>query len=208
MTMELWLAFVLASTLLLLIPGPTILLVIGHGLAHGLRATVPTVIGVTLGDIVAVTLSLAGLGAVLATSAELFTVVKWLGAAYLVYLGVSMWRSPPPALDDPGGRPTASGRRLATRAFVVTALNPKSIVFFMAFLPQFIDLSAPVLPQTIALGTTFVILASIIVAAYGILAGNARGLFKRPQALVAANRIGGGLLIGAGVLTAGLRRAA
>lgn len=207
MSLELWLAFVVASTVLLVIPGPTILLVIGHGLAHGPRATLPTVLGVTLGDVVAVALSLAGLGAVMATSAMLFTVVKWLGAGYLVYLGVQMWRAHPAVPEPALGVPVASERRLAWRAFVVTALNPKSIVFFVAFLPQFVDPHASITLQLWVLGTTFVGLAMVIVATYAVLAGSARRLFVRPQAMALVNKLGGSLLIGAGLLTVGLRRA-
>ena len=95
MNMELWVPFVLAATLILIIPGPTILLVISQALAHGRKSVVPLVAGVIFGDFTAMTLSLLGLGAILSASASLFTILKWIGALYLIYLGIKLWRSNP-----------------------------------------------------------------------------------------------------------------
>ena len=206
MTYEIWLAFVLATVIVLVIPGPTILLVISYALADGRRSTRFTVPGVALGDALALSASLMGMGALIAASATMFTVLKWIGAAYLIYLGIRMWRS------DPTGRaatvevPRRRGQAMFGHAFVVTALNPKSIAFFVAFLPQFVTAAAPILPQLAILGVTFVVLATINAAAFGLLAGGARRSFSRPGVLKAVNRIGGSLLIGAGLMTAALRR--
>jgi len=138
MSIELWLAFAAASAVLLIIPGPTILTVISYSMAHGRRANVPLVAAVALGDSTALVVSLLGLGALLATSAFWFTVVKWTGGLYLLYLGIGLLRAgisraelAPPAA--PGSR-----WRLFANTYLVTALNPKGIVFFVAFLPQFI----------------------------------------------------------------------
>ena len=189
-----------------MIPGPTVLLVVGYALSSGRRSAWRTVPGVTLGNVVAMAASLTGLGALLAASAEAFTVLKWIGAAYLVYLGIRMWRAKPSIGEiEPGG--TAHARwSLTAHAFAVTALNPKGIAFFVAFLPQFISPAAPVAPQLFILGATFLVLAIISAAAYAILAGGMRERLRRPRLLRAINRTGGGLLIGAGIMTAALRR--
>lgn len=206
MTLETWLAFTAAAAILLVIPGPTVTLVVGYALGVGRRAAWATVAGVALGDFTAMTLSLLGLGAVLATSAALFTALKWLGAAYLVYLGVRLWRAEPTvdALGDTGD--ARSGRAILGHAFAVTALNPKSILFFVAFVPQFVNPSAPVVPQLVVLELTFVVMAACNAALYAVLAGRARRLIRRPAILKAVNRLGGAILIGAGVATVAWRR--
>ena len=214
MSLELWLAFVVAASIMLTIPGPTILLVVTYALSHGRRSALSTVMGVMIGDVVAMVLSLAGLGALMAVSSELFTAVKWIGAAYLVYLGIKMWRSAPASLasgDETSAaaveaRKKAEGRMM-WHAFAVTVLNPKSITFFVAFLPQFMEPTVAVLPQLLILGTTFQVLAFLIVTAYALLAGGLRGPLRSPGAQRLFNRFGGSLLVGAGLFTA-LRRTA
>jgi threonine/homoserine/homoserine lactone efflux protein len=200
MSLELWLAFVAASAILLAIPGPTILIVVSYALGHGRRAALSTVAGVALGDFTAMTCSMLGLGALLATSAMLFTALKWLGAAYLVYLGLKLWRAPPIlAATEPDAAPELRPWRMFGHAYVVTALNPKSLVFFVAFLPQFLDLAAPLAPQMIVLEATFVTLAALNALAYALAASAARTQIRRPSVQRAVNRVGGSLLIGAGV---------
>jgi threonine/homoserine/homoserine lactone efflux protein len=139
MSIELWLAFVAASAVLLIIPGPTILTVISYSMAHGRRANVALVAAVAMGDSTALVVSLLGLGALLATSAFWFTVVKWAGGLYLLYLGVKLLRAgvSPTELTEPAA--PKSRWRLFMNTYLVTALNPKGIVFFVAFLPQFIN---------------------------------------------------------------------
>src|SRR5262245_25370026 len=158
MTIETWLAFAAATAVLLVIPGPTILLVISYALGRGMRAALPVAIGVALGDFTAMTLSMLGLGALLATSSLLFTVLKWLGAAYLVWLGIQLWRAGGTLEAAPrsDGAPTL---RMLGHAWLVTALNPKSLTFFVAFLPQFIDQGADFWAQMLIFETTFVVLA-------------------------------------------------
>lgn len=198
MALESWLAFLAASGVMLLIPGPTILLVIGQSLGGGRRAALPLVAGVALGDLTAMTLSLAGLGALLATSATLFTVLKWLGAAYLVWLGVKLFRAPVEA----AALPPVSARRAMRDAYLVTALNPKGIAFFVAFVPLFIDRDAPFLPQAVLLVASFVALAALNALAYALLAARLSGAVRRPGVRRAFNRTGGSMLIGAGLATA------
>jgi len=208
MSLDHWLAFAAASAIMLAIPGPTILLVISYALGHGRRAAGATVAGVALGDFTAMTASMLGLGALLATSAAIFTVLKWAGAAYLVWLGIKLWRAPV-SLGAEGEAP-AEGKpfRIFAHAYVVTALNPKSIVFFVAFLPQFLDVSQPVLPQMAIFEATFLALGSLNALFYALLASAARKTIRKPSVQKVVNRTGGTLLIGAGLLTIGLKRAA
>jgi threonine/homoserine/homoserine lactone efflux protein len=202
MAPETWIAFLAASVAVLLIPGPTILLVIGQSLGGGRRNALPLVAGVAAGDFTAMSLSLAGLGALLAASATLFTALKWVGAAYLVFLGLKLWRAP----VDVEAAPPLPARRAARDAFVVTALNPKSITFFVAFVPQFLDPSRPFLTQAAILVPSFVTLAALNALGYALLAGKLSGAVRRPQVRRAFNRVGGGMLMGAGLAVA-LRRA-
>ena len=204
MTIELYLSYVLACFVVLAIPGPTILLVVSYALSQGRRAALSTVIGVGLGDAIAVTVSLAGLGAIMATSATAFTIVKWVGAAYLTYLGVRMWRTTPRlSLTD---QPEISARKMALHTTIVTALNPKGIAFFIAFLPHFINPAAPATSQMLILGSTFVVLGVINAAVYALFASHLRARITQPATLKWANRMGGTMLLGAGVMTAVLRR--
>jgi len=204
MSVELWLAFVAASLLLLIIPGPTVALVIGYALGSGRRAALAIVAGVALGDFTAMSLSMLGVGALLAASAELFNIVKWIGAAYLVWLGIRLWRAPVDDLAADTGE--ASARTMLLHAWLVTALNPKSILFFVAFVPQFLDPQRPYETQAVLLVATFVALAAINALAYALLAGTARGAIRRPSVRRWINRSGGTVLIGAGVAAAFARR--
>jgi threonine/homoserine/homoserine lactone efflux protein len=206
MTLETYAAYLLATIIVLIIPGPTIMLVVSCSLTQGKRAALPLALGVGLGDMAAMAASMAGLGALMAASATLFTVLKWVGATYLVYLGIKAWRARPELGDAMARMDGASGRTHCLRAFVVTATNPKSIAFFCAFLPQFISHSAPVLPQILLLGGTFVSLAVVNAALYALLAVRARRLVASPRAMTMVNRAGGTALIGAGLITAALRR--
>lgn len=206
MNIELWIAFVIASVIILIIPGPTIILVVSQAISHGRRSVLPLVAGVVLGDFTAMTLSLLGLGAVLAASAVLFTVLKWIGALYLVYLGLKLWQTHPNGSNIRSPDPLSSDRALVKRAFVVTALNPKSIAFFVAFLPQFIDPLTPYAVQLPILGITFLVLAGINAALYAIFAGHLREAMLNTTVRKWFNRCGGSALMGAGVLTAAMQR--
>lgn len=209
MSIEHWLAFVAASAILLAIPGPTILLVISYALGHGRKVASATVASVALGDFTAMTASMLGLGALLATSATIFTVLKWVGAAYLIWLGIKLWRAPIAAegADGTMSVPAEKPLRIFLHTYAVTALNPKSIVFFVAFLPQFLDLSRPLFNQMLIFETTFLVLATLNATLYALMASAARQTIRKPRIQAIVNRTGGSLLIGAGLLTAGLRRA-
>jgi threonine/homoserine/homoserine lactone efflux protein len=206
MTLDTWLAFVAASTILLVIPGPTILLVISYALGQGWRAALPMAIGVALGDFTAMTLSMLGVGALLATSATLFTVLKWIGAGYLVWLGIKLWRAGG-ALHARPAASAATAVRMVGHAWIVTALNPTGITFFIAFLPQFLDPHGDVAHQMVVFGATFLALAFVNALGYGLVASRARAAISHPRAIGAVNKIGGTLLIGAGLAAVTLRGA-
>lgn len=207
MDLTTWLTFVAASGALLLIPGPTVLLVLSYALSQGRSVALASALGVATGDLLAMSLSLAGLGALVATSAALFTLLKWIGAIYLVWLGIKLIRTAPAAgLNLPDSvRVSANGVYRHNAA--VTALNPKSIAFFIAFVPQFVDHQAALLPQFAILVGTFVSLAALNALAYALAADRLRRWISRPSTMTWITRAGGATLIGMGVLTASLRRA-
>ena len=208
MDLSLWLAFAAASTALLLIPGPTVLLVLAYAIGQGRRIAVPTALGVALGDLVAMSASLAGLGALVLASATLFTALKWAGAVYLVWLGVRMiLGATSTSLDLAEAAGTIGPRAAFLNAAAVTALNPKSIVFFIAFVPQFLTPEAPLFGQSAVLIATFVGLAAVNALAYALLADRMRAAIKRPNVIAWLTRAGGGALVAMGLATAAVRRA-
>jgi threonine/homoserine/homoserine lactone efflux protein len=207
MSFETWAAFSAASLLLLVIPGPTILLVLSYAMGRGWKVAAPMAAGVALGDLTAMTLSMLGVGALLAASAAAFTAVKWLGAAYLVWLGLKLWRAGA-TLDAQARTDAASPAKMLGHAWLVTTLNPKSIVFFVAFLPQFLDPARDFWLQMAIFEATFVTLAFANAFGYALLGARARGLVRRPGAVRFVNRAGGLALIAAGVAAAFARRAA
>nr|WP_210288032.1 LysE family translocator [Martelella radicis] len=194
---------------MLLIPGPTVLLVLSYALSQGRRVALATVAGVALGDLIAMSASLAGLGALVLTSAKLFVVLKWVGAAYLVYLGIRLFRSAGAGSTlNSSAQPPLAAQRVFFHAMAVTALNPKSIAFFIAFVPQFIVPAEPLFPQFAILTATFVGLAAINALAYALMADRLRTRLSSATATVLMPRLGGGALVAMGVTTAALRRAA
>jgi threonine/homoserine/homoserine lactone efflux protein len=207
MPLELWLAYAATTAVVLAIPGPTILLVLSYSIAHGRKATFPLVAGVALGDSIAITFSLIGLGTLLAASAFWFTLIKWMGGLYLIYLGLRLVRgAAKPMQLQAAGTQQVSPRKLFTNAFIVTVLNPKSIVFFIALLPQFISTAHPATTQLWILGVTFVVLATIGATSYALFAASIRRFLASPRAQKAYSYIGGGLLCGAGVWALSAKR--
>jgi len=204
-TIEVWLAYAVTVAVIVVIPGPTILAVAAQSLAHGRPATLPLVLGVTCGDILGLALSIAGLGALLATSAVLFTALKWAGAGYLIYLGVMMWRDSlrktgsgalGKALDAP--LQTASSSKPFMHAFVVTTFNPKGIIFFIAFLPQFVNPDAGAPLQLFILAATFVLLGSLSALMYALFSAGMKNVLEKNNARRWVERGGGTALFAAG----------
>lgn len=207
MAFEVWLAFAAASALLIVIPGPTVLLVVSYAMGRGWRVAAPMAVGVALGDLTAMTLSMLGVGALLATSATLFTALKWIGAAWLIWMGFRLWRAGGQAQARPR-TDAASGRRMLAHAWLVTTLNPKSLLFFVAFLPQFIDPTRPFWPQMAIFEATFVTLAFLNAFMWAWLGARAGRLAVGEGAMRIVNRAGGAALMAAGAAAALTRRAA
>ena len=174
--LHIWLAFVLAAEALLILPGPTDMVVVSYALTQGKRSAWASVPGVTLGDATALILSLLGLGAILMASAELFNILKIAGALYLVYLGIKTWRAPvPETLDD--SAPLQHGRwRIMAHTYMATALNPGGIVFYVAFFPQFLSADKPLLTQVAVFGATFIVMGTLNSILYATLALQVRRL--------------------------------
>lgn len=202
MSFEIWFAFVATSAALLAIPGPVVLLLFSYTLGHGAGRSWAAIPGVALGDFVAMSVSLLGAGAVLSASATLFTLLKVGGAGYLIWLGIRLWIARAESLATGRTDARTDRRSIFMQAFLVTALNPKDIVFFVAFLPQFIDPVRPVLAQIVVIEMTFLVMVLVSTSLWILLSGRLRSGLKSPSALKCVQRIGGGCLIGAGLLTA------
>lgn len=199
MAMESWLTFVVTSLLLLGIPGPTIITVISYSLTHGRRANIPLVAAVALGDATALFASLVGLGALLVVSAFWFMAVKVAGGLYLIYLGVKLLLAgfSPTNMAEP--TPKYSRLKLFYNTYLVTALNPKGIIFFMAFLPQFIKPGENEVIQMWLLSTTFIALATLNATLYTVFASFARQLLFSSKLQRRFNFTAGAFLSSAGV---------
>ncbi len=206
MTLEIWFAFIAVVFVFAIIPGPTVIMVIGQAISHGRASVTPLVAGVLLGDFTAMTLSLIGLGAVLATSATLFLVLKWFGVAYLIYLGIKAWTIKPEEYSESSIAQSASRFAMFKASFLVTALNPKDIVFFVAFLPQFIDPASAALPQVLILMMTFLTIIAITVTSFALFAGSIRHKMQGYQARRRLNKVSGSALVGAGLLASMMHR--
>ncbi len=189
-----------------MIPGPTVLLVLSYALSQGRRVALASAAGVALGDLIAMTASLLGLGALVLASATLFTVLKWAGAAYLIWMGIKLLRAPRSGGLDTVATADTTPRKVFGHAAAVTALNPKSIAFFIAFVPQFVSVDAPLAPQFAILIATFVGLAALNALIFALLADRLRMTIKRPSVITWLTRSGGVALVGMGLMTATLRR--
>lgn len=205
-SIETLLTFAIASMVLLIIPGPTIIMVVTQALSHGKRVAFASILGVGLGDLIAASFSIIGVGTILATSATVFLIVKWAGAAYLIYIGVRLWIDPVTIPDIETDQQRRSQWSIFRDSFLVTLLNPKGIVFFMAFVPQFITSKAAFAPQASVFVAVFVLLGILNAWAYAMLASGARQFIRRPSVLRSMTRAGAVFLIGAGLVSAMTRR--
>jgi threonine/homoserine/homoserine lactone efflux protein len=206
MSLSTWFAFVLASAAMGLIPGPGVTSIVGYALSFGRRTALASVAGMMVGNVLAMTLSLAGAGAVLASSATAFTVLKWAGAIYLIALGVLALvraREAPATAEAPP--PPIAARTAFWSNVAVGTFHPKTIVFFVAFVPQFISAEGSYLAQAALLVATFAVVVGATDSAYALTAARARGLLRKPKAMLWSKRAGGGVLIAAGVATAAAR---
>jgi homoserine/homoserine lactone efflux protein len=201
MSLELWLAFCSTETVLCFTPGPAVLFVTSVAMARGMRAGLAGALGILAGNTLYFALSATGIAAVIVASSRLFSALKWAGAAYLVWLGLRMLLSRSRPLAEVAPQPVA---RSFARGFVVQAANPKSLVFFVALLPQFIDPRAPVGFQILILGTSSVVIELAVLALYAALAARARAVAGERWS-GALERVGGGFLVAAAARLALIR---
>ncbi|KMO37312.1 lysine transporter LysE [Methylobacterium variabile] len=195
MPLDLYLGFVAATFVLILIPGPNVALIVANSVAHGSRYGLVTVAGTSVALGLQLGLTVAGLSAMLSIMATWFEVLRWLGVAYLVWLGIRAWRAPAVDLTGTAPEPRAA-RAIALRGFLVALTNPKTLLFFGAFLPQFVSREAEPLGQFVLLAATFLVLAIAGDAVWAVLAGQARVVLAKGRW---RNRLTGGLLLGAGL---------
>ena len=209
MSLETWLAFFVASWLISLSPGAGAISCMAAGMRYGYARAFWNIVGLQFGILFVLLIVALGLGAVIAASTALFTAIKWLGAAYLVYLGVQQWRAPASpvssdaVVDDSHGTP----KRLMMRGFLVNATNPKGIVFMLAVMPQFIDPLAPQLPQYLICAATLFFTDLVVMSGYTGLAAKVLTLLREPHHVRWVNRAFGGLFVAAGAVLATFRRA-
>lgn len=199
MSLDLFLLYLMAAVGLSLTPGPNGLLSLTHGACFGLRRTVATVLGGGLGFFILIAASLAGMGALLSASELAFTIAKWMGGAYLVYLGVRVWRSPAPIVSlgsHPGGDRTLSPVSMFNQGFLVAVSNPKALIFFAAFLPQFMIPGASFGFQLLVFGGTFIVVEVIYELMLAGLAQRIAPWLGRHGRWF--NRIAGGTFVGIG----------
>lgn len=208
MDLSVWITYFVATIVLSVSPGPGVFSSISSGLHHGFRLGWWNGLGMQAANLVLVAIVSLGLGAILIASETLFSIVKWLGVAYLVYLGVATWRAPPRGFEDPGDGGAHTARDVFLRGFLVNITNPKGIIFFAAILPQFIDVARPQVPQYAILAATTFAVDLLVMMAYTALAARVLRVMRDPSRLRWVNRGLGGAFVAAGVALASLRRTA
>jgi len=205
MNLDLYLAFVAAAAVLIIMPGPIVTLVVANSVTYGTRSALSTVAGAQSGHFLLLLVVAAGMTSLMHLMAEGFEWLRWVGVAYLVWLGLQRWRAGPAAEVDPAGL-AVSGRRLFWQGFLVSITNPKTLFFYAAFFPQFVD---PVLPPALQLTVlcgTFLVIATLFDSSYAVLAGRARGWLRDRRRMKLCDRIIGTFLIAAGAWLALARR--
>ncbi|MEJ2120912.1 MAG: LysE family translocator [Alphaproteobacteria bacterium] len=203
---DLFIAFCLATTALVLLPGPIVTLVIANAIAHGRRTGLATVAGASTGNALLVAAGALGLSTLLALLADIFEYVRWVGVAYLIYLGLRQWREVVRASTTPGAIAIPRGRSVFGQAFVVAITNPKTILFYAAFFPQFVDRDLAIAPQLVAMSVAFVVIGIVFDSTYALLAARIRPLLMGERRTRIRNGLTGSLLIGTGIGLALARR--
>ena len=203
-----WLAFFAAAWAISISPGAGAVAAMSAGLNHGFRRGYFTIFGLVLGIWTQVLVVGLGLGALVAASGTAFLVVKWLGVAYLVWLGIAQWRArPEPLVAKSAEGASVSRRSMVLRGWMINAVNPKGTVFLLAVVPQFMNLSQPLLPQYLVIAATLAFTDLVVMAGYTALAARLLGALKSPTHIRTMNRAFGGLFVLAGSLLAMFKRA-
>jgi threonine/homoserine/homoserine lactone efflux protein len=203
MSLQLYLAFIAACIALALLPGPVVTLLIANGLRHGTRAALVNIAGVQAGLAIVIGIVAIGLTSLMASMGYWFDWVRFAGAAYLVWLGVKLIRVPVEGIDAKAPPPPPRGG-FFLQGFLVLLSNPKVLVFFGAFIPQFMDMNKDHVSQVALLGVTFMVIAGLTDAIYALLAGRARLFFSSSRTRL-ISRISGGFMVGGGVWLALIR---
>jgi homoserine/homoserine lactone efflux protein len=207
MTFSTWITFFLACWAISLSPGPGAIAAMSAGLNQGFRRGYFTVFGLVLGIWTQMVIVVAGLGAVIAASNTAFTVLKFLGAAYLVWIGIAQWRAGDKPLVASADAPILARKQLIVRGWGINATNPKSTVFMLAVVPNFIDLSHPLIPQYVIIMMSLSFTDLVVMAGYVALASRVLRALNEPHHVRIMNRCFGGLFVVAGTLLATFRRA-
>lgn len=209
MELSVWLGFFAAAWAISLSPGAGAIAAMSSGLNHGFRRGYATSLGLILGILTQIVLVGAGLGALIATSEQAFAVVKWVGVAYLIYLGIQQWRAPgKPLVTERAESTQVTRRQLVLRGWAINAVNPKGTVFLLAVVPQFLDLSRSLTPQYVVIGATLAFTDAVVMAGYTALASRVLSALRSEAHLKALNRVFGSLFVVAGALLATLKRSA
>ena len=206
MSWNMWLAFLAASVVIAVTPGPGAVLSISTGMRHGYSAAVRAISGLETALLIQLAVVAAGLGAVLATSNTAFMVLKFAGAAYLVWLGIMKWRAPVEEIDERAFSAAGRGRGLYLQGVLVNLTNPKALVFIVALVPQFINPGEPQLLQFAIIGVTMVVTDVVVMSGYALLAGRCRAWFHSPRMIRMQNKLFGGLFVAAGAALASSSR--
>src|ERR1700760_3791838 len=197
MSLQLYLAFVAACIALALLPGPVVTLLIANGLRHGTRAALTNILGVQVGLAIVIGIVAVGLTSLMATMGYWFDWARFAGAAYLVWLGIKLIRTPVEGVET-GAPPPPPRGGFFLQGFFVALSNPKLLIFFGSFIPQFMDMNKDHLSQVLILGFTFMVLAGLTDAIYALLAGRVRTVFSAKRTRL-VSRISGGFMIGGGI---------
>lgn len=206
MSLTLWLTFVVAAVLISVSPGAGAVNTMSNGMQYGVRRSLPAIMGLQLGYGAQILLVGAGLGAIIASSNLALSVIKWLGVAYLIWLGIQKWREPPVIQSGSGGA-LASSRRRFWHAALVNLTNPKATVFLVALFPQFLVAGEPHGPQLATMGITLILVDCVVMLGYALLASQLFRFITTPRRQKQMNRAFGGLFITAAVALASFRRA-
>ena len=204
MELHIYLAFVVATTIMIALPGPSVLLTVAHSISFGWKHGISTVAGATMGIAVQLIVAAIGLASLLNVVAEAFEWLRWAGAAYLIYLGIKQWRSASKPLEFDTS--SVNKKNVFVQGLITTILNPKSLIFIAAFLPQFIDAARPLGIQFIFIVPTFLVITFTVTSIWALVAGKLRGVLKSQRAINSVSRTSGGLMILTGVGLALARR--
>ncbi|MCP3922427.1 MAG: LysE family translocator [Desulfobacterales bacterium] len=203
MELHVYLAFIIATTIMIALPGPSVLLTVAHSISFGWRHALSTVAGATTGIAIQLLIATIGLTSLLNVVADAFGWFRWAGAAYLIYLGIKQWRS----ANEPLTFDTSiSKTNLFVQGLIITIPNPKSLIFIAAFLPQFIDATQPLGLQFVIIIPTFLMITFTVTSVWAIVAGNVRGFLRSKRVFQSIFRTAGGLMIVAGLGLAMARR--